>query len=106
MLVLPLEGHIFSSAPSVGTLALHSKLRSGLMPCQRCHGLVDHFLDLHVIDLHDGVKDLWLHAWQCMNCGDVVDSEIIRPRRLWWYIIVLVLLGMLTIGLGLTGMMR
>jgi hypothetical protein len=87
MFVLPLEGQIegqtFSGAPCVGTLAPHSKLRSRLMPCQRCHGLVDFFLDSHVIDLHDGVKHLWLRIWQCMNCGDVVDPELIRPWRLW-----------------------
>ena len=40
------------------------------MPCERCHGfmLVDHFLDLE-----DDGGHLWLRAWRCMNCGEVLE---------------------------------
>ena len=43
------------------------------MNCTRCQGLmvVDHF-----IDLHDDTSHLWLRAWRCVNCGDVVDPAI------------------------------
>ena len=48
------------------------------MVCQRCHGLmvVDHF-----IDMEDGGEHLWLRAWRCVNCGEVVEPGIIRHRR-------------------------
>lgn len=47
------------------------------MTCERCQGLmvVDHF-----IDMQDGGGSLWLRAWRCMNCGDIVDPAIIRHR--------------------------
>ena len=47
------------------------------MACRRCHGLtvVDHF-----IDMQDDRGHLWLSAWWCVNCGDVVEPGIIRNR--------------------------
>jgi hypothetical protein len=47
------------------------------MTCQRCQGLmvVDHFIDME----YSG--GLWLRAWRCVSCGDVLDSQI-RSRRL------------------------
>jgi len=48
------------------------------MTCQRCHGLmvVDHY-----IDMQDDSGNLWMRAWRCVSCGDVLDSQI-RSRRL------------------------
>ena len=48
------------------------------MTCQRCHGLmvVDHY-----IDLQDDSGNLWMRAWRCISCGDVLDAQI-RSRRL------------------------
>ncbi len=47
------------------------------MPCQRCQGLM--VMD-HLMDMQDGSGHLWLCAWRCMNCGEVVDPEITRHR--------------------------
>jgi hypothetical protein len=51
------------------------------MSCPRCHGLmvVDHF-----IDLQDDRGHSWLSAWRCINCGDVVEPEIMRRRFERW----------------------
>ncbi len=38
--------------------------------------VVDHF-----IDMEDGGEHLWLRAWRCVNCGEVVEPGIIRHRR-------------------------
>jgi hypothetical protein len=35
----------------------------------------------HYIDMEDDSGHLWLRAWRCITCGDVVDSQI-RQRRL------------------------
>ncbi|MBI4402498.1 MAG: hypothetical protein HY581_12805 [Nitrospirae bacterium] len=47
------------------------------MRCQRCHGLmvVDSFMDLA-----DDTGHLWLRAWRCVNCGEVVEPGITRHR--------------------------
>jgi hypothetical protein len=37
--------------------------------------VVDHF-----IDMEDGGEHLWLRAWRCVNCGEVVEPGIIRHR--------------------------
>ena len=47
------------------------------MPCQRCQGLM---IEDHFIDMEEGGRHLWLCAWRCLNCGDVVDSAIMRNR--------------------------
>ena len=49
-----------------------------VMICQRCHGLmvVDHF-----IDIQDGVEHQWLRGWQCVNCGEVVEPEVITSGK-------------------------
>jgi hypothetical protein len=49
------------------------------MTCQRCQGLM---VADHCIDMEEGGRYLWLSAWRCMNCGDIVDPEIIRHRQL------------------------
>ena len=48
------------------------------MACRRCRGLtvVDHF-----IDMQDDGGHLWLCAWRCVNCGDVVEPGIERNQR-------------------------
>lgn len=45
------------------------------MRCRRCRGLmvVDHF-----VDLADDQGGLWLRAWRCVNCGDVIEPSL-RP---------------------------
>jgi len=47
------------------------------MKCQRCRGLmvVDHY-----IDMEDDSGHLWLRAWRCITCGEVVDPRIYRHR--------------------------
>jgi hypothetical protein len=37
--------------------------------------VVDHF-----IDMQDDRGHLWLCAWRCVNCGDVVEPGILRNR--------------------------
>jgi hypothetical protein len=46
------------------------------MQCERCEGLmvVGQFLDL----LQSG--EVWLQAWRCPNCGNVVDEQIRRHK--------------------------
>jgi uncharacterized Zn finger protein len=45
------------------------------MPCERCNGLM--VLD-RLVDLES--SELWLYAWRCANCGNVVDDQIRRHR--------------------------
>lgn len=42
------------------------------MRCPCCHGfmVVDHFTDMQ---LSSGA--LWLRAWRCVNCGEVVEPS-------------------------------
>jgi hypothetical protein len=59
-----------------GTFEPNFSQGGAAMACRRCRGLavVDHF-----IDMQDG-GHLWLRAWRCVNCGDVVEPGIIRNR--------------------------
>ncbi len=45
------------------------------MSCERCDGLM-------VLDRFDDPRssELWLCAWRCANCGNVVDDQIRRHR--------------------------
>lgn len=47
------------------------------MRCKRCRGLlvVDYFLDLE-----DDYGQMWLRAWRCVNCGEVVEPGISHHR--------------------------
>jgi hypothetical protein len=45
------------------------------MRCERCEGLM--VLD-RLVDLES--SELWLSAWRCANCGNVVDDQIRRHR--------------------------
>lgn len=47
------------------------------MKCERCRGLmvVDYFLDLE-----DDYGRMWLRAYRCVNCGEVVEPGITRHR--------------------------
>ena len=45
------------------------------MCCERCDGLM--VLD-RLVDLRS--SELWLSAWRCANCGNVVDDQIRRHR--------------------------
>jgi hypothetical protein len=38
--------------------------------------LVDHFMDLT-----DDTGHLWLRAWRCLNCGEVVEPGIVSRRQ-------------------------
>jgi hypothetical protein len=46
------------------------------MQCERCEGqmLMDHYMDME----ESGA--LWLTAWRCLNCGNVVDEQILEHR--------------------------
>lgn len=47
------------------------------MKCERCDGLmvIDHY-----IDMQDDSGQLWLRAWRCIMCGEVLDPRISRHR--------------------------
>jgi hypothetical protein len=47
------------------------------MRCPRCRGLmvVDHFTDMQV-----GSGPLWLRAWRCVSCGEVIEPGIAHHR--------------------------
>lgn len=44
------------------------------MTCRRCRGLmvVDQYIDI------EETGALWMCAWRCVACDDVVDPEIMR----------------------------
>lgn len=46
------------------------------MRCRRCQGLMvsERFVDLAQTNL------LWTFAWRCVNCGEVLDAEILSHR--------------------------
>ena len=48
------------------------------MRCTHCHRLlvVDHFLDME-----DDKGHLWLRAWRCVNCGNVVEPGMRRQTH-------------------------
>lgn len=48
------------------------------MHCERCEGLMvkDRYLDM------EESGQLWLIAWRCANCGNVVDHKIQAHRNL------------------------
>jgi hypothetical protein len=48
------------------------------MKCSKCQGLmaVDSF-----IDLLDDSGQLWISAWRCLNCGQIVDPGIVKNAR-------------------------
>lgn len=47
------------------------------MECTRCQGtmVADQYIDLQA-------KSVWCEAWRCLNCGDILDSVILRHRTL------------------------
>lgn len=47
------------------------------MRCPRCRGfmVVDHFTDMQ---LSSG--PLWLRAWRCVSCGEILEPGIVRHR--------------------------
>lgn len=48
------------------------------MNCRRCQGLM---CQVSLLDpLHESGQ-LWAVAWQCVNCGEIVDSLILRNRK-------------------------
>jgi hypothetical protein len=47
------------------------------MPCHRCHGLMT--VDSY-IDMGSSGDSLWLRAWRCVNCGEVIEPEIVMNR--------------------------
>ena len=51
------------------------------MRCKRCHGLM--VVDFYV-DMQDSYGDLWLRAWRCVNCGEVVEPGILQHRFAHW----------------------
>ncbi len=48
------------------------------MSCSRCNGcMVEDFL----LDMEDSSGPMWIQAWRCMNCGNVVDNVLQRNRQ-------------------------
>ena len=47
------------------------------MRCPRCHGfmVVDHFTDMRISS-----GPLWLRAWRCVTCGEVVEPSLAGHR--------------------------
>jgi uncharacterized Zn finger protein len=47
------------------------------MTCTRCQGCMaeDHFLDL----METG-GEMWIRAWRCLNCGNVLDHVMEQNR--------------------------
>lgn len=47
------------------------------MPCYRCHGLMT--VDFY-IDMGSSGDPLWLRAWRCVNCGEVIEPGMVTNR--------------------------
>jgi hypothetical protein len=48
------------------------------MGCERCGGLL---VQDHYIDMEDS-GGLWIKAWRCICCGNVVDYQIVTHHAL------------------------
>jgi uncharacterized Zn finger protein len=50
------------------------------MTCTRCQGCMaeDHFLDLM-----ETRGEMWIRAWRCLNCGNVLDHVMEQNRTLY-----------------------
>ena len=35
----------------------------------------------HYIDLMESAESMWMAAWRCLNCGNVLDPVMERNRR-------------------------
>lgn len=51
--------------------------RGVIMTCTRCQGYMaeDHFLDLMETE-----GEMWMKAWRCLNCGNVLDHVMEQNR--------------------------
>lgn len=48
------------------------------MTCARCHGLM---VEDHLLDIQNPSGELWIRAWRCINCGELVEPMIDLNRR-------------------------
>ena len=48
------------------------------MECQKCRGLMVRDL---LIDVLDDTGNLFLKAWRCINCGNILDPTIMTNRQ-------------------------
>ncbi len=48
------------------------------MRCSRCEGCL---IEDYLLDMEDSSGPMWLQAWRCMNCGNVVDSVLQHNRQ-------------------------
>jgi hypothetical protein len=48
------------------------------MRCERCDGLlvIDHYIDI------EESGGLWIEAWRCTSCGNVIDHQIARHHTM------------------------
>lgn len=49
------------------------------MECTRCDGLM---VSDDLIDMHESSIPMWLKAWRCVSCGNIVDPLIQQHRMI------------------------
>lgn len=48
------------------------------MTCPRCEGLM---VRDHLFDVENPTPELWVRAWRCINCGEILEGMIECHRR-------------------------
>lgn len=48
------------------------------MRCPRCEGLM--VMDAY-LNLEGDYGQVWIDAWRCVNCGEIVDRQMMDNRR-------------------------
>jgi hypothetical protein len=49
------------------------------MQCARCHGFM---VADNLIDMLESSIPMWMKAWRCVSCGNIVDPLIQRHRMI------------------------
>lgn len=47
------------------------------MTCTRCRGFME---EDHFLDLMESGGEIWITAWRCLNCGNVLDHVMEQNR--------------------------
>jgi len=48
-----------------------------MMNCGRCSGMMEH---IYLFDCNNETGQPFIEAWQCLNCGEIVDGLILQNR--------------------------
>lgn len=57
----------------------HTSGEKGPMRCAECDGLM---VADDLVDLRESYHPMWMRAWRCVACGNVIDPLILRNRMI------------------------